>query len=208
MRLAAHAFAATLAVGLVAFPDLTDRRRSQRCTARRRARTSAHLQRRHGVAARSTHRGLGVGHPGQTVSASIVARNVRGDPRQRRSGAWSLRLAPLPAGGPLRLVVRQQGDSLVVANVLIGDVWVASGQSNMEFSRERGRERARRPSPRRTIRPFANSRFLIPGRCARLRSRGWTLGARGQGARRVVQRRRLLLCNASPPERRAFRSAS
>ena len=53
--------------------------------------------------------------------------------RADATGAWSLELPSRPAGGPFPLVVRAAGDSLVFSDVLIGDVWVASGQSNMEF---------------------------------------------------------------------------
>jgi hypothetical protein len=44
----------------------------------------------------------------------------------------SLVLALLAAGGPHRLVV--QGDLVVLNDVLIGDVWLLGGQSNMELS--------------------------------------------------------------------------
>jgi sialate O-acetylesterase len=52
-------------------------------------------------------------------------------------GEWSLWLMPEQAGGPYTLTV--QGDSkdtastVTLSDVLVGDVWVASGQSNMEF---------------------------------------------------------------------------
>ncbi len=46
-------------------------------------------------------------------------------------GKWSVRLDSLSAGGPYTLTVT--GDNtLTVTNVLIGEVWVCSGQSNME----------------------------------------------------------------------------
>lgn len=46
-------------------------------------------------------------------------------------GKWRVRLDALPAGGPYTLTVR--GDNaLTVGNVLVGEVWVCSGQSNME----------------------------------------------------------------------------
>jgi len=73
----------------------------------------------------------GWGAPGSTVTARIDrdVRRVKTD----RSGAWSTTLASRRAGGPVRVVVGTGSDSLVFSNVLIGDVWVASGQSNMEF---------------------------------------------------------------------------
>ncbi len=47
---------------------------------------------------------------------------------------WSGELKRIPVGGPYRLEVRMQGgDSVVsIANLLVGDLWVLAGQSNME----------------------------------------------------------------------------
>ena len=48
-------------------------------------------------------------------------------------GKWVVRLDPLSAGGPHSLVV--EGNNRVeVKNVLVGEVWVCSGQSNMQWS--------------------------------------------------------------------------
>ncbi|HEY6453019.1 MAG TPA: sialate O-acetylesterase [Steroidobacteraceae bacterium] len=49
-----------------------------------------------------------------------------------RSGAWSVTLAPLAAGGPDELQLTGH-HTLTLHNVLVGDVWLASGQSNMQF---------------------------------------------------------------------------
>jgi sialate O-acetylesterase len=48
-----------------------------------------------------------------------------------RGGKWSVRLRALPAGGPHVLTVMGK-NRLEIADVLIGEVWVCSGQSNME----------------------------------------------------------------------------
>ena len=50
-------------------------------------------------------------------------------------GAWQLFLTPERAGGPYELKVSGSETStpLVRKDILVGDVWVASGQSNMEF---------------------------------------------------------------------------
>src|ERR1700730_12957125 len=47
---------------------------------------------------------------------------------------WGGELKRVPVGGPYRLEVRMQGsDSAVsIANLLVGDLWVLAGQSNME----------------------------------------------------------------------------
>ena len=47
-----------------------------------------------------------------------------------QDGRWKVTLAELPAGGPHSLVV-QARNTLTIEDVLIGEVWLASGQSNM-----------------------------------------------------------------------------
>jgi sialate O-acetylesterase len=50
------------------------------------------------------------------------------------SGRWQARLPPMPAGGPYRLTARAHGGiEQSIADVLVGDVWLCAGQSNMEF---------------------------------------------------------------------------
>lgn len=48
-----------------------------------------------------------------------------------RDGKWSVRLAALPAGGPHTLAIAGQ-NRVELSDVLIGEVWVCGGQSNME----------------------------------------------------------------------------
>jgi sialate O-acetylesterase len=48
-------------------------------------------------------------------------------------GAWSLYLAPETAGGPYTLTITGDDADTKVEDLLVGDVWFASGQSNMEF---------------------------------------------------------------------------
>jgi sialate O-acetylesterase len=53
-----------------------------------------------------------------------------------KDGVWIVRLKPLKAGGPFEMSVT--GDNTItVANILIGEVWLASGQSNMAFGLSR-----------------------------------------------------------------------
>ena len=47
-------------------------------------------------------------------------------------GKWKLMLPAMKAGGPYEMHVKGNNE-IVFSNVLIGDVWFASGQSNMEF---------------------------------------------------------------------------
>jgi sialate O-acetylesterase len=51
------------------------------------------------------------------------------------AGHWSLKLDPIPAKAePSELTISGKDSSAKVADVLVGDVWVASGQSNMAFN--------------------------------------------------------------------------
>ncbi|HZP06713.1 MAG TPA: sialate O-acetylesterase [Terracidiphilus sp.] len=49
-------------------------------------------------------------------------------------GRWSLYLKPSAPGGPFQMTVTgKEGQPITLDDVMVGDVWVASGQSNMEF---------------------------------------------------------------------------
>ena len=49
------------------------------------------------------------------------------------SGKWELKLSTPSAGGPYEVVVNDSKSSIVYKDVLIGEVWLASGQSNMQW---------------------------------------------------------------------------
>ncbi len=72
----------------------------------------------------------GSAKPGERVSVELAGLTAAAV--ADASGNWSARLPKLPAGGPHTLVV--SGENRVTINdVLIGEVWLASGQSNMEW---------------------------------------------------------------------------
>lgn len=50
------------------------------------------------------------------------------------SGKWMVKFAPMEAGGPHQLTVTAKSGKLEVNDILMGEVWVCSGQSNMEWS--------------------------------------------------------------------------
>ena len=58
-----------------------------------------------------------------------------------KTGKWFVTLPPLPAGGPYEMKVESQHQSIVLHDLLMGDVWICSGQSNMELPVERVMER-------------------------------------------------------------------
>ena len=49
-----------------------------------------------------------------------------------KKGKWNVELDALPAGGPFEMVINGNNE-VTLSNILIGDVWVCSGQSNMEW---------------------------------------------------------------------------
>jgi sialate O-acetylesterase len=54
-------------------------------------------------------------------------------------GKWLIYLKPERAGGPFRLIVSGTKEKIVIDDVLIGDVWICSGQSNMSFTVKRSK---------------------------------------------------------------------
>lgn len=48
-------------------------------------------------------------------------------------GSWSVTLSAMPAGGPHSMVISAAGERVEIEDILVGDVWIASGQSNMEW---------------------------------------------------------------------------
>jgi sialate O-acetylesterase len=71
----------------------------------------------------------GTAREGEKVTVKFLDQTVT---TTARDGRWRVRLKPLKAGGPFTLVI--SGDnSLTFTNVLVGEVWLCSGQSNMEF---------------------------------------------------------------------------
>ncbi|MCX6132914.1 MAG: sialate O-acetylesterase [Ignavibacteriales bacterium] len=53
-------------------------------------------------------------------------------------GEWAVQLSGLKAGGPCTMTI-DASNSITINNILIGDVWVCSGQSNMELPMRRVR---------------------------------------------------------------------
>jgi sialate O-acetylesterase len=76
----------------------------------------------------------GWGDPGQkiTVKASWLpnelSTNVSND------GRWQVKLLTGNAGGPYKLTIAAPDDVINLENILLGEVWICSGQSNMEFT--------------------------------------------------------------------------
>ena len=69
--------------------------------------------------------------PGSKVTVSFHQQTK--SVKAAKDGRWSLSLDAEAAGGPYSLVVSSKGKSLTISDVLVGEVWICSGQSNMEW---------------------------------------------------------------------------
>jgi sialate O-acetylesterase len=72
----------------------------------------------------------GMADPGEKISLSFNGQKLK--TKADRNGRWLLVLEAMKAGGPFDMTIRGENE-LVLKNVLVGDVWVCSGQSNMQM---------------------------------------------------------------------------
>lgn len=49
-----------------------------------------------------------------------------------KNGKWTIKLTAEKAGGPFELIIKGK-NKIIIKDVLVGEVWICSGQSNMEF---------------------------------------------------------------------------
>lgn len=74
---------------------------------------------------------------GRAVPETLVKVSFNGQVREAKadgSGRWRVDLDPMEAGGPHRLEISDGTKTIAFEDVLIGEVWFGSGQSNMEVS--------------------------------------------------------------------------
>ena len=69
------------------------------------------------------------------------------------NGNWVIELPPYEAGGPYEMVFKGKNE-IKVRNILFGDVWLCSGQSNMVLPMERVKERYPDEIPRNSLKQW------------------------------------------------------
>ena len=74
----------------------------------------------------------GWAEPGAEVAATGSWDGSTVRTRCGADGKWMLKLKTPDAGGPYTVTV-SDGEAVTLENVLIGEVWICSGQSNMEM---------------------------------------------------------------------------
>ncbi len=77
----------------------------------------------------------GWANPGEKVTVSFKGKKIRSS--ADAMGNWSATLPATPAGGPYEILVNE----IRLQDVLFGDVWLCSGQSNMVLNMERVKEK-------------------------------------------------------------------
>lgn len=73
---------------------------------------------------------FGYGENGKTVTVSFCGTEKTA---KIKYGRWMTRLPAMKAGGPYEMTISCEGESYHFTNIMIGEVWLAGGQSNMEL---------------------------------------------------------------------------
>lgn len=73
----------------------------------------------------------GWAHPSDSVH--IVFPDTTYHAQACLDGKWTVQLKEYEAGGPIQVSVETADSTIVIKNILFGDVWICSGQSNMEL---------------------------------------------------------------------------
>jgi len=73
----------------------------------------------------------GTGTPGEKISVTFAGQTLA--TTTSPEGRWRVTLAPLPASTAPRELTVTATNTLTVRDILVGEVWIASGQSNMEW---------------------------------------------------------------------------
>ncbi|MBL7744591.1 MAG: sialate O-acetylesterase [Chitinophagaceae bacterium] len=76
----------------------------------------------------------GWGSTGQQVKVSGSWNNTSVTSKVANTAKWSVKLKTPIAGGPYTITIKSDWDEVVLKDILIGEVWLCSGQSNMEWS--------------------------------------------------------------------------
>ncbi|MEZ4903858.1 MAG: sialate O-acetylesterase [Spirosomataceae bacterium] len=88
----------------------------------------------------------GWAQPGEKVIVAGNWQNATVTTTTDENACWQLSIATPKAGGPYTLTIEGR-NKIILQNVLIGEVWLCAGQSNMEWSAEHGVKDAKAELP-------------------------------------------------------------
>lgn len=73
----------------------------------------------------------GKASPGEEVTVKIEKQSLKAT--ANKEGLWEVTLEPLPVGGPYEMTIKGKNE-VKLEDILVGEVWICSGQSNMQWS--------------------------------------------------------------------------
>ena len=73
----------------------------------------------------------GTAHKRERITISFNGQTLK--TKANRKGKWQIILKNMKAGGPFKMTIKGK-NRIELENILIGDVWICFGQSNMEMS--------------------------------------------------------------------------
>jgi len=97
--------------------------------------------------------------PNESIRASL--HDVSAESVADEDGFWQIELAPLAAGGPYELKVAGAEASVLINQVHVGEVWLCSGQSNMEWPLKRTLVGETDEARQAELEQFRNSRIRL-----------------------------------------------
>jgi sialate O-acetylesterase len=71
--------------------------------------------------------------PNQNLSITVGWNSVKTDCICNEKGEWLVKIKTSDAGGPYSITIASQKEKIGLKNIFLGEVWLCSGQSNMEM---------------------------------------------------------------------------
>jgi len=95
----------------------------------------------------------GTANSGDTVTVEFAGQKKAAEVGD--DGKWLVKLDPLKASAePLKMTIRSQASSIESQDILVGEVWLGSGQSNMQFG-------LNNPGKNKDVKPSRQIRILV-----------------------------------------------
>ena len=74
----------------------------------------------------------GWAEPGEQIMVSVNWHNMQWAVTADKDGMWMFKMNPPKVGGPYKMTIKGK-NTITIQNILVGEVWIASGQSNMQW---------------------------------------------------------------------------